>query len=376
MNVFNRLYHQVRAYPFTFFILILSSTLSIGIITTTLHNINKTVEIENYLNQFQINNKISFSLEFQDKFEIKAITDTFRHMSSSSNLWIQNMTVETEKGLISPMIEYWNSNTFNKLPLVEGNAIQKKSLELGNKVCMVGQAYIPYLTNRDGKRYIKLDNENFEVTGIIGTEKGKSPYLEHRIVIPVTSLTQRMETKLLAQKNVSVVLYGDPAQLLKDYDIIKGYSSEVFKISQPDFSSLKGVTSNFSYLGHLGDQFTFIVIVYVLALINSINITIYWVKERRGEIAVKKAFGIQNMTIAFSFYSELLVVYMLSAFLIILVQLGISGFIGEWIGYPYRITMADLINHSVLVFVTTLLVVILPIAASRNIQPVELMRKV
>ncbi|MBA2941885.1 ABC transporter permease [Paenibacillus sp. CGMCC 1.16610] len=286
------------------------------------------------------------------------------------------MTVETEKGLISPMIEYWNSNTFNKLPLVEGNAIQKKSLELGNKVCMVGQAYIPYLTNRDGKRYIKLDNENFEVTGIIGTEKGKSPYLEHRIVIPVTSLTQRMETKLLAQKNVSVVLYGDPAQLLKDYDIIKGYSSEVFKISQPDFSSLKGVTSNFSYLGHLGDQFTFIVIVYVLALINSINITIYWVKERRGEIAVKKAFGIQNMTIAFSFYSELLVVYMLSAFLIILVQLGISGFIGEWIGYPYRITMADLINHSVLVFVTTLLVVILPIAASRNIQPVELMRKV
>lgn len=76
--------------------------LSIGIITTTLHNINKTVEIENYLNQFQINNKISFSLEFQDKFEIKAITDTFRHMSSSSNILIQNMSVETEIGMISP----------------------------------------------------------------------------------------------------------------------------------------------------------------------------------------------------------------------------------------------------------------------------------
>lgn len=376
MNVFNRLYHQIKAYPFTFFILILSSTLSIGIITTTLHNINKTVEIENYLNQFQINNKISFSLEYRDKFELQATIDTFKNMSSSSNLVIQNLTVETEIGLYSPMIEYWNSSTYNKLPLVEGNAIPKKSLELGDKVCMVGQAFIPYLTQMNGKRYIKLDHENFRVTGIIGTEKGKSPYLEHRIVLPVTSLTQRMMTRLQAQKNVPVALYGDPTQLLKDYDIIKGYTGEAFKISEPDFSSLKGGVSNFSYLGSLGNQFTFIMIVYVLALINSVNIAIYWIKERRGEIAVKKAFGIRNMRIAFSFYSELFVVYMISAILIILVQLGSSRVIGEWIGYPYHITMSDLINHSTLVFATSLLVVIFPIVASRNIQPVELMRKV
>ncbi|MBP1963985.1 ABC transporter permease [Paenibacillus aceris] len=376
MSVFSRLYHQVKAYPFTFFILILSSILSIGIITTTLHNINKTVEIENYLNQFQINNKISFNFEYSDKFELQATIDTLRHMSSSSNLVIQNMTVETEGGLFSPMIEYWNSSTYNKLPLLEGNAIPKEFLELGDKVCMVGQAFIPYLTKMNGKRYIKLDHENFEVIGIIGTEKGNSPYLEHRIVVPITSLTQRMMTSLQAQKNVSVELYGDPAQLIKDYDIIKSHAGEAFKLGQADFSSIKGGMSNFSQLGSLGNQFTFIMIVYVLALINCINIAIYWLKERRSEIAIKKAFGIRNMTIAFSLYSELFVVYMISAILIILLQLGLSGVIGKWIGYPYHITIADLINHSALVFITSLLVVILPITTSRNIQPVELMRKV
>ncbi|MCM3268943.1 ABC transporter permease [Paenibacillus elgii] len=374
MNTLNRVLNQIKAYPFTFFILVLSLSLSIGLITTTLYSINKAVEIERYLDKYQINNKISFSLDFEEQVDMKAIIKAFSTMSVNSNLLINSLSVETDLGMVNPMIEYWKTDEYNKLPLLEGESIRKSSLDRGDKLCMVGRAFIPYITKENGKQFVRIDHEKYEITGIIGTDKGNSPYLDHKIVIPITSLTERAESKLQSQKSIPVVLYGDQTRLLKDYDTVKNQIS-IFKVNNADFSSLRG-SSPYTHLGNLGNQITFIITVYVLALINAVNIAVYWIKERRVEIAIKKAFGISNSTIAFSFYSEMLIVFLFSSLLVCIVQIWMSPIIEQWVGYPYKITLTDIINHAAFVFITSLLVVIIPLISSRNIQPVELMRKV
>lgn len=112
-------------------------------------------------------------------------------------------------------------------------------------------------------------------------------------------------------------------------------------------------------------------IVYILALINSVNLTSFWIKDRKIEIGIRKAFGYSNLRISLLLFKELVIFSMVSCLISFLIQFIISLFVNNVLEFSTELSTGNYITAIIFVFFTSLATVIIPSIKTLSVQPVE-----
>lgn len=150
----------------------------------------------------------------------------------------------------------------------------------------VGRYYQKYLYEKNNFTYIKLQGNEYRVSGIIGC--AHSDFLDMELVIPFCSLTAEQTEALSKNNTVNLRIQSDGSGLA--YSLQDIY--EQLTALNPDLNiQVSSAQKREIYSSLTYEHMMLFYTIFFLCIIVSILVSYYWIKEREREIAVRKAFG-------------------------------------------------------------------------------------
>lgn len=353
-------------------ILMLSISTS-GIIT--IQDLESSREFINLQDLYDVNVITSTEIEKSKMVDIiKNVTDSgvvFYGMQSPVDGFNHGMTIHT-------YIEY--SNIEHEIfPIFSGIELDKNDMLNKTDYVMVGKSLEDYTYKSNGANYISLAGLNYNVKAFIG-QRGRRNFADSSLVFTFGSIpdmvwsaqssTNRLQFKVFSPLNKSLENIEQISIGIKRVDKEAQIVYEKVNLNRASFFSLLPVL-----IFRGGFEFIFFaLLVYIVSVLNSINISVNWIKERRYEIGVRKAFGHSHFNIFTMIYFEMLSIFLVSGIIasvlhILLIQL-LQSRIESTISFSIEILVVSLI----MIFITSFITSIVPVIKTFSIQPKEAMQ--
>ncbi|MBQ6815168.1 MAG: FtsX-like permease family protein [Lachnospiraceae bacterium] len=303
----------------------------------------------------------------------------FENIRQDSGVVVNGIMVHIEESDVNTFSslsgEWFISDETWHYPLVEGRYYTAKEVASGEKVVLIGKNYKQYTYEENGKEYIDIEEEKYQVLGVVGLEKQLSAW-DSRLFMPCTSLPDAVMGVMSSKGYISCILHNYNGNMIVDEQQIR---SNLFNISQ---------SVEFTYAGEIqteditmtlmsnGDMIITIAAVgYFVSLVYAINIVVFWVENRKKEIAIRKAVGFKNSDIAKLLMSEMIGLSALSCVIAIFIQCVLQIFMDTFVGYNLKIYISNIVIGVVVVFFTAAITSIMPIRKLLKIQPIEAMKR-
>ncbi len=119
------------------------------------------------------------------------------------------------------------------------------------------------------------------------------------------------------------------------------------------------------------------VLVFTIAILNITNLMIYWMLERKKDLAILKALGAHNRYLTGCLVAEIVAMTLLSACLAIAVQLVVTGLCGEVLEKNEiycNVTYVNFILSFVITVVCGVIAAVIPARQMMRVQPSESIR--
>ena len=261
-----------------------------------------------------------------------------------------------------------------KYPLVSGSYYTYEEVKKGDKVVLIGRDLDQYTYKNGENKYIKIGGEEYKVKGIIG-RKGKVTPWDRRAHMPIKAIPVINKNEINTFHNISFILHNVHKSTNNDWNNIKTSVLEMDKEANYEVKELEqkdNVTSNTITDDSNLKFITFLVI--LISVINSTNITSYWINERRYEIGIRKAFGHSNFNIAILLLKESLILCFVAGTIGLIIQTILSLFLDRINEYFINITIFNLIGSVITITIIAIITSMLPIYKSLKIQPIESMK--
>lgn len=234
--------------------------------------------------EYTINGDINF-LEFE-----KFLTD---NLPKKGAIFRKDFSGEDIVGI-------YNKEGFKSPPLIMGRFLSEEESFSNKKLAVIGQGLKHGIVNKDGKEFIKVNNMDYEVIGIVG--KDYSSRLDSMVFIPMTSINE---------------VYGIGGEIIVDgikntesfMDKIKSEIGGNFKftikteyestVSTLDPSSGEATEEVFSSKDLNKNSFNMYIyyIVFLSAILCIVSMSIYWYQKRKKEISVCNILGFYRQEI-------------------------------------------------------------------------------
>lgn len=260
-------------------------------------------------------------------------------------------------------------------PLSEGRYYTAKEIEEGKKVVLIGKNYKENVYNEDGKDYIDIEKEKYEVIGIVGI-KGELSLWDSRIFMPCTAIPKTTDFGNSGTNYISFIMHNKDDDFSKDEEVILKNAIKILG------------ESSFDYIGEIESEdlaggliniedviFSVAILGYIVSLVYSINIVVFWIENRRKEIGVRKAVGYTNKDIAKLLIAEMIGLCLASCVVALIIQFILWILCGSLLGYNLKIYVSNIVIGLAMVLITSLLISILPVLKMLKIQAVEVLRK-
>lgn len=259
--------------------------------------------------------------------------------------------------------------------LESGRYPTAEEFERGDKQVVIGDGLLPFAEKRDGRLYMEIGQEEYEVIGVLRDATGSGD--DERMYMFFPSMNEKMQQYLLEQMHLGVVhlIYhsntaADDAEALLDAWIGEEFPETEREISASAAEEAQPVLGDVStMLYELSRQM--MLLVYAFGLVSCFSVARMWAKRRTKEMMVRVAFGEPKRRIGLGFCLNLLciqVVGIAMAFAVMLIA-GIirgSGFLFTNMNY------GSIAIQLLLVFVITAIV---PLAGIQKISPAQGLRK-
>ena len=303
----------------------------------------------------------------------------FKGINKNSGIIFNGLMIHPDSAKINSYYpvsaEWFSRDDVWHYPIKAGHYFKVKDIKNKNKVALVGSSLEECIKKVNNKEYIILNKEKYEVVGMIGV-KGKMTLWDNRIVLPITVIPDNLTEELaLSEDSINLILYN-----IKGLGNTKHIIEKNGKKIDSDFSiESQGKVKTENMLNELAQNqnpiYALAILGYLVTLIYSINIVIFWIEKRRYEIGVRKAFGYTDKDIAILLFNEIFQLTLIAAFLAIIIQFLAEKTISRISDYTLEIYLPNILLSILMVFITAVIISVCPVIKAMKIHPIETIKE-
>ncbi|MDD5889041.1 MAG: ABC transporter permease [Ruminococcus sp.] len=304
----------------------------------------------------------------------------FSKVDNDTGLFINDLLLHTNASEVNVYNkvsgEYFTNNNVWHYPLISGSYYTAEDVKKGNKVVVLGSKLLKEAYERNGNKYIEIEEEEYLIKGVIGIPDEKSSW-DNRIIMPCTSMPKNYFENNLQRdlEDISFVIYNEKGEYSQDIKQINAEGKKFFDNFSLDYlgelqddNSLKVVVENPDFL-------LFVALIgYIITIIFAINITVFWIEKRKYEISVRKAFGFTNGSIMKMIFKEMIGFAIISFAIAIIVQFLLGLAVGSIANYTLKLYLPNLVIGLVVVLVTSLVTTLIPAIKAIKVEPAEALK--
>ncbi|WP_160676764.1 ABC transporter permease [Clostridium sp. C8-1-8] len=202
--------------------------------------------------------------------------------------------------------------------LLKGRDINNQDINKGEKIAVISYVYEDLCRKKGDKLFIDIDNDSYEVVGVLGN-KYSSSYYKLQIFIPYTAAPQNwIDTNKVASQQFLLSSDNININVLKDK----------FDIKQASFSTPPVQKINYFLFSTKNDVIYFLTL-SLIAIVNIVIFSIYWVCKKQNQIGILKAIGYSTKATNALVRNELLVLGFISAIISSLIYYPFSKFFNK-----------------------------------------------
>lgn len=304
----------------------------------------------------------------------------FSKVDNDTGLFINDLLLHTDASEVNAYNkvsgEYFTNNNVWHYPLISGSYYTADDVKKGNKVVVLGSKLLKEAYERNGNKYIEIEEEEYLIKGVIGIPDEKSSW-DNRIIMPCTSMPKNYFENNLQRdlEDISFVIYNEKGEYSQDIKQINAEGKKLFDNFTLDYlgelqddNSLKIVVENPDFL-------LFVALIgYIITIIFAINITVFWIEKRKYEISVRKAFGFTNGSIMKMIFKEMIGFAIISFAIAIIVQFLLGLAVGSIANYTLKLYLPNLVIGLFVVLVTALVTTLIPAIKAIKVEPAEALK--
>ena len=304
----------------------------------------------------------------------------FSKVDNDTGLFINDLLLHTDASEVNAYNkvsgEYFTNNNVWHYPLISGSYYTAEDVKKGNKVVVLGSKLLKKAYERNGNKYIEIEEEEYLIKGVIGIPDEKSSW-DNRIIMPCTSMPKNYFENNLQRdlEDISFVIYNEKGVYSQDIKQINSEGKKLFDNFTLDYlgelqddNSLKVVVENPDFL-------LFVALIgYIITIIFAINITVFWIEKRTYEISVRKSFGFTNGSIMKMIFKEMIGFAIISFAIAIIVQFLLGLAVGSIANYTLKLYLPNLVIGLVVVLVTALVTTLIPAIKAIKVEPAEALK--
>lgn len=256
------------------------------------------------------------------------------------------------------------------IPILSGKYISIDDIQNGNKVAVIGKDLIKFTYKNQENTYIDFAGETYKVIGITGRNNNSNIYNKD-IYIPFKSISEN--AKVIINDDSQLIIFlrkNGQSPINEARKLVKAVKAidENAVISQNTVST----SSVASY--KLRNTVIEVTLILITGIINVINLSIFWILDRKKELAVKKTFGANNYNIAYEIFKEMFALSLSGAILAVIIQNIIDYFAGTLISFPITPTIINFVLIFLLSAFCGIIVTAVLFTKIVNIQPAEALK--
>ena len=304
----------------------------------------------------------------------------FSKVDNDTGLFINDLLLHTDASEVNAYNkvsgEYFTNNNVWHYPLISGSYYTAEDVKKGNKVVVLGSKLLKEAYERNGNKYIEIEEEEYLIKGVIGIPDEKSSW-DNRIIMPCTSMPKNYFKNNLQRdlEDISFVIYNEKGEYSQDIKQINAEGKKLFDNFTLDYlgelqddNSLKIVVENPDFL-------LFVALIgYIITIIFAINITVFWIEKRKYEISVRKAYGFTNGSIMKMIFKEMIGFAIISFAIAIIVQFLLGLAVGSIANYTLKLYLPNLVIGLFVVLVTALVTTLIPAIKAIKVEPAEALK--
>jgi len=302
----------------------------------------------------------------------KEIKDVFKKTDNKMDIMITSSMMSFDKDEANTYrdvkVEWFNNDNIKHFPLIKGKYYTSSQISRREKVVVIGQSLVPLIEKKNGKEYIYIKNNAYQVVGILGIKDVES-YIDEMVCMPITSIPKAYK-KDIETINFSCEMYCSSDDVEKN---IKSLEEE-FKKMDCNVSIIDhGFLNNDEGISDVdGEQLLNMSLLgYVVSIVYAINIVSFWIEKRKYEMAVRKAVGYSNYDIGKIIYKEMAIVMLISCICGLLIQTVLKIFVNKILEYDMSISLTNVFISIIVVFLTALFTTIWPIIKIMKIEVIK-----
>lgn len=257
------------------------------------------------------------------------------------------------------------------IPIIEGNYFDVKSIKSGRKEVIIGKS-IAKAKNIACGDVISITGDSYKVIGISGRENRETSW-EHAVYVLYDQYYKRLDQ--LNAKQYSLWISCGKKEILDDQvKYLEIFNDDVVisfhNCDEPERSSF----DNSIKIAVISS-----VLVFLVAIINIVQLLLYWVVDRKRDFGIMKALGAGKKYIIFSMVSETLLLALIGSLFAILLQWIIGNVFSSQIsslGITMRVNMISFVSSCAITMVFGLTAVIAPIKKALSTDPVQIINHI
>jgi putative ABC transport system permease protein len=314
----------------------------------------------------------------EEKLTPDKMQKLFRGLRKETGIIISGLEVyldQSEINTYSPVsAEWFTSDHIWHYPLASGRYYTAEEIASGKKVAMVGATIQDRLQDKNNKQYITIQNEAYEVIGIVGLGSQISLW-DNRVFLPATALTEHISEDLYLSASFNVILYNESGDMNQDRNIIRSSGKELFQGFKIKYQGELETENMVKLLLRSQDSIYYLTLIgYLTIIIYAINIVVLWLEKRRFEIGIRKAFGYSDKQITIMIFQEMLGISVFSAMIALFIQVILRVIIGNISKYTLALFLPNIFAAFGIVFLTALITSIWPVIHALKIPPADIVK--
>ncbi len=261
------------------------------------------------------------------------------------------------------------SNESQMYPLMNGRLPLANS---NRREVAIGKAKEAYMQYNNEIPYITIDNENYDVVGIIGSDG--SDYWDNKIVLSYGSIGDNLKKDIGIKSRLNMYIESNEYDTKKTYDnifsLLQNQCGDSIMLQAKQINSrgesviAKSLSKNNADIN---------VIVYVFCLFNCIIMSELWYSQRKEEIVIRKAYGMNRMQIMRILLADILKLSLIS-FVMILIGYMIFNR-NVFALYNFRIALMNIAAFALIMISVIICSIIIPFKNISKISINKAMKK-